>query len=128
VPGDPVLMWLPDRFSREWYLATKQKLGLDYPIMIQFYRYMILLFTGDWGYSSAVQPNYPVWGLIMARIPRTFEILSISIIIATYLGIKAGKIAAIHHKKFQDVIIRLIIYLFMAIPGFVIAQWLINAT
>ena len=125
IPGDPVLYRIPTKALGTLYEIEREKLGLDQPIFIQYLKFIQLMFTGDWGFSLAVQDDVEVWTLINMRLPRTLEVVSISMIIATVLGIKAGKIAGTNRNKYKDMIIRFIIYILMAIPGFVVATFFI---
>ena len=125
IPGDPVLHRIPAKAIGTLYELERQKLGLDQPIFIQYLKFIKLMFTGDWGFSLSVQEDTEVWTLLMFRLPRSLEVVSISMIIATILGIKAGKIAATNRNKIKDVIIRFIIYILMAVPGFVVATFFI---
>lgn len=120
IPGDVVFLRLPERASLEDYLAEKERLGLDKPILVQFIIYIGDLFTGNWGYSYAYRAEYHIWSLIMTHLPRSLEIMFISLIIAIILGIFFGKLSAMHRNGFRDIIIRIFAYIFISIPGFVI--------
>jgi ABC-type dipeptide/oligopeptide/nickel transport system permease component len=126
IPGDPVLYRIPTKALGTLYDVEREKLGLNQPIFIQYIKFMYLMFTGDWGFSLGVQPDIEVWTLLWLRLPRTLEIVTISMLIAAFLGIKAGKIAATNRNRFKDVIIRFVIYIAMAIPGFVVATFIIT--
>lgn len=120
IPGDPVWRRLPSKASYEDYLEERRRLGLDQPIIVQFFIYMGDLLTGNWGVSISAIVDYPIWDLINSHLPRTLEVTIISMFIAIYLGIKLGKISAGHKNSKRDKIIRTFTYLFISIPGFVI--------
>ena len=42
LPGDPVMMRMPDKWTWEDYFAERTRLGLDQPIYVQF-----IIFMGD---------------------------------------------------------------------------------
>src|SRR5271157_2806404 len=86
MPGDPVLAFLPHQHSPEQYAEMRARLGLDQPIIIQFFIYIGNIFQGNWGYSVAISPDEPVWQLVEERFPRTLDIAVFSIILATYIG------------------------------------------
>jgi peptide/nickel transport system permease protein len=118
MPGDPVLAVLPDRFDPEDYLRAYRELGLDLPIIQQYFIYVGRLFMGDWGTSHVLTQGQPVWDVIMERFPRTFDIAVFSMIIAAYMGIKTGVISATHRNKWKDTIVRGTTLIGVSIPVF----------
>lgn len=118
MPGDPAYSFLPQNFTREQYLVIRRWLGLDQPIIVQYFRYMGDLFTGNWGTSIRVSNGTPVWELIWQRFPRTMELSIFSIIIASFVGIKAGVVSARHRNKAKDTVIRGISLVGVAMPIF----------
>ncbi len=121
VPGDPALNRLPVQALGRLYEAEREKLGLNQPIIVQYLIFIRLILTGDWGYSLVISPDTEIWFLIWERLPRTLELIFISMFIATYIGLKIGKKTAFKRNKFQDSMSRVILYLIMAIPGYLIA-------
>ena len=118
LPGDPVLAYLPERFNLDEYNRAFRALGFDRPIIEQYFNYIIKLFSGDWGVSLSIARGVPVWELIMISLPRTVDIALMSMIIATYVGIKTGVISATHRNKFQDTFFRGLSLVGVAIPVF----------
>jgi peptide/nickel transport system permease protein len=122
MPGDPVRSMLEaqgiPRPNPEVYAAMAAQLGLDQPIIVQYFRYLAELFTGQWGISISIARNQPVWGLIVQRLPRTIDLSIFSMVIAATLGIKAGVISATHRNKPRDTIVRGFALLGVAIPVF----------
>ncbi|HJT08120.1 MAG TPA: ABC transporter permease, partial [Stellaceae bacterium] len=51
VPIDPVLAVVGDRASAETYQRVRQELGLDQPLYVQFWRYLVMVLHGDFGRS-----------------------------------------------------------------------------
>ena len=118
MPGDPVLAFLGQRFTEEEYLRELHRLGLDRPIMEQFFTYLGDLFIGNWGISVSINRGQPVWDLVLERFSRTFDIAILSIIISSIVGIKTGVISASHRNKPKDTIYRGIALIGVAIPVF----------
>lgn len=125
VPGDPVLRLLPEKFTAEMYEREKARIGLDKPLIIQFIVYMIDVLRGNWGYSIGVFPRSEVWNMIFQWLPRSLEIMFLSMFIAAFIGIKLGKISASHRNKPSDYTIRSFSYVGMSVPMFVIGYFLI---
>jgi peptide/nickel transport system permease protein len=118
MPGDPILAHLPPIFTRAQYEARARQLGFDLPLFQQFFIYLGNLFTGNWGLSISINRGQMVWGLIWERFPRTLDIAILSIIIASFIGIKTGVIAATHRNKAKDTIFRGFALVGVSIPVF----------
>lgn len=128
MPGDPVLALLVSSGiphpNPDVYDAMVRQLGLDQPLIVQFFRFVGELFTGQWGVSISVSRDKPVWDLIMDRLPLTIDLSVISIVLAAFLGIKAGIISAKHRNKAKDTIVRTIALLGVTIPIFFLGMLL----
>ncbi|HEC38132.1 MAG TPA: ABC transporter permease [bacterium] len=122
MPGDPIAARLAaagqHNPSEGIYQQLKCQLGLCDPIIVQYFRYIGELFTGQWGVSVSIVRNQPVWDLVMSRLPLTIDITVFSIIIASYFGIKAGVISATHRNKTPDTVVRGFALVGVAIPVF----------
>jgi len=123
LPGDLAMMRLHPRASYEDYLRERARLGLDEPIYIQFLVFLGDLLSGNWGVSYVVGRDYPIWLLISQKLPMTLEIMIISMILAIILGIKLGKISGAHKNTKRDHTARLITYIFVSIPAFVLVTY-----
>jgi len=125
MPGDPVLAYLPEgKVNWDLYRALKEQLGLNDPILIQYFRYMGDLLVGNWGVSISIARGMPVWELIMQRLPRTADIALFSVVIAATIGIKTGIISATHRNKAKDTIFRGVSLLGVAVPVFFLGMLL----
>jgi len=118
MPGDPVLAYLGERFTAAQYYAMMAELGLDRPIIEQYFRYLGDLFTGNWGVSVVINRGQPVWDLVLERFFRTFDITIFAVFIAAAIGIKTGVISAKHRNKAKDTIFRGIALIGVSIPVF----------
>jgi len=118
MPGDPVLAYLGERFTAEQYYDMMGRLGLDRPIIEQYFRYLGDLFTGNWGVSVVINRGQPVWDLVLERFFRTFDITIFAVFIASAIGIKTGVISAKHRNKAKDTIFRGIALIGVSIPVF----------
>jgi len=118
MPGDPVAALLPLNHTPGDYEMLAHALGYDRHIVEQFFIYIANLFTGNWGKSVSIEPQAPIWRLVWERLPVTIDIAIFSVIIASYLGIKTGKISAKHRNKWQDTVFRGISLIGVSIPIF----------
>ena len=120
LPGDPVWFRLPDKATIEDYYAERARLGLDQPVIYQLFVFISDLFTGNWGFSYVIAQDSDVWSLIVLYLPRTIEVMLISMFLAIGLGIMFGKITAKRMNSFWDYLIRISMYLVLSVPAFVV--------
>ncbi len=85
VPIDPVLAIVGDRASPQVYARVRQELGLDLPLLQQFWIYTWKALTGDFG--TSVLTTNPVMTDIARAFPATLELATLGTIIGTVLGV-----------------------------------------
>ncbi|MFX0006452.1 MAG: ABC transporter permease [Promethearchaeota archaeon] len=127
MPGDPVLTLLSQaqiRITPEIYNVMRHQLGLDQPLHIQYFRYIVDIFTGNWGQSVGYARGSNVWDLIVFRLPKTIDLAFFSMIIASYLGVKIGITSAKHRNKLRDTVLRSFGLIGVAFPVFVLGMLL----
>jgi peptide/nickel transport system permease protein len=125
LPGDPVWFRLPAKATWDDYYAERARLGLDRPVIYQLLVFISDLVTGNWGFSYVVAKDADVWWLVAFFLPRSLEVMIISMLIAIGMGIMFGKISAKRVNSFWDYIIRIMMYFIMSIPAFVIIVFFI---
>jgi peptide/nickel transport system permease protein len=104
IPIDPVLAIVGDKASVETYNRVRNEIGLDLPIPIQFWRYLVKVLHGDFG--SSVITSQPVLHDLLHVFPATLELSVLALFIGVVLGIPLGVIAATHRGRWQDQVIR----------------------
>ena len=118
VPGDPAAVLAGDQATPQQIEALRAQYGFDKPIFEQFVIYISQLARGSFGISYMTQR--PISLEIVERIPATFELSLFSMTLATVLGIPLGVLAAQHHNRPLDHLLRV-----FAIGGLAIASfWL----
>ncbi|GAA3664962.1 ABC transporter permease [Microbacterium marinilacus] len=70
--GEPGALLLPDNANADDVAALNAALGFDRPILVQYLAYLGGLFVGDFGDSYRLRE--PAIGLVLERIPATFEL------------------------------------------------------
>ena len=92
VPGDPVVAMLGESAVPTDVVAMRHQMGLDRPLLSQYFSYLGGLAVGDLGESTSYRR--PVAQLIVERLPATIELAAagmlVAILIAFPLGIIAG--------------------------------------
>ena len=104
--------------------ATKQTradlemaLGLDQPIYVQYFRWIgALLFQGSLG--NSLWTSTPVMDEIIHRLPVTFELGLLGLLVSLIVGIPIGVYAALKQDSVGDYVLRTLSILALAIPGF----------
>ena len=91
--GDPARLMLPVDAPEDQYLALRNTLGLDDPLLQQFMRSVGGWVTGDFGNSLWQQA--PAAQIVLQRLPATLMLsavtLSISVPFAIFLGIMSAR-------------------------------------
>ncbi len=120
IPGDVIDLMLSqndisaDKKSRSQLEAA---LGIDTPIHIQYVRWIgAILFQGSLGRS--LWQNTPVTELIAQRMPVTFELGLLALIVALTVAIPIGVWAAIRQDTLGDYVGRSFSILMLAVPSF----------
>ncbi|MDW5314052.1 ABC transporter permease subunit [Rhizobium sp. PL01] len=101
LPGDPVMLMSGERvMAPERHAELMHQLGLDRPMYVQYFDYLGGLVTGDFG--SSIVTKRPVLDDFMNLFPATLELSLCAIIVAVFLGIPAGVIAAVKRGTWLD--------------------------
>lgn len=116
VPIDPVLSVVGDRATQEQYEAAKVAMGLDRPMVVQFFSYVGNVLVGDLGQS--VSTNRAVAADLIRVFPATLELATLGIIIGVLLGVPMGVAAAVYQGRAADQIIRVLALLGYSVPAF----------
>jgi peptide/nickel transport system permease protein len=124
VPGDPIAAMLADAGDIEQVNALKRKLGLDQPLIVQYFKWFINMAQGDLG-SSIYGSRQPVSQILLEALPRTLSLAFIGFFIALIIGIPAGIISAMHRNTPVDNAVSLFAFLGLSMPDFWLAILLI---
>ncbi len=117
VPGDPIRMIAGERNVPDNVRAQVTKeFGLDKPLYVQYYRYMVKLFQGDLGNSYQLQR--PVTDILRDSFPNTFKLAAVAIIIEALLGISAGILSAVKRYSFWDMLVTFSTSILVSLPVF----------
>ncbi len=117
MPGDPS-SFFPVTTNPERIALFREKWHLDDPWYVQLKVYFGNLLQGDMGQSATVAPDWPVVDYLAIVFPRTLEIAIIPIIIIPIFGIRTGIMTVKHRNKWQDILVRGVAVLGMALPSF----------
>lgn len=99
--------------------ATREALGLNEPLVVQFITWLGGVFQGDLGQSFTSQA--PVSQEIMERLPATLMLLGLALLFSTAFSLLLALIAAAYQDRWPDHLIRLYTQIGAALPTFVFA-------
>lgn len=100
VPGDPVELMLGENAIDSDKERLRIALGIDRPIITQYFSFIIKAFRGDLGRS--IHSNMPVFTVIAERFPSTIELALCAIFVAVIISIPLGVISAYKQKSIFD--------------------------
>ncbi|MEU4017349.1 ABC transporter permease [Microbacterium sp. NPDC028030] len=93
VPGDPVRAALGLNAPAELVEAKRAALGLDQPLIVQYFRYIGGLFTGDMG--SSMITSQPVSEIISTRLPATLQLALLAVLLVLLVSVPLGVTMAV---------------------------------
>ena len=118
VPGDPVqIMYAQSQGTTPEQLdQIRATLGLDQPIITQYFMYMGRLFQGDLGYT--IRGEQPVLDLLLLHLPYTLVLAGTALVIAVAIGLTLGFIAAYKRGSWLDTTLMTAAILGVSMPSF----------
>ena len=116
VPIDPVLAVLGDHAPASVVDRTRREMGLDLPLIEQFYIYLKGVLAGDFGRS--VLTTNPVMDDIRRVFPATIELATLGTLIGSLVGVPLGVLAAVKRGSFADQLVRVIGLIGYSVPIF----------
>ena len=103
--------------------ALRESLGLNDPLIVQYFHWLINCLQGDLGYSF---DGSSIASIISVRLPYTFELAGYSLVFSAILGIGIGIISAIRQNGIIDYVGRVLAVLGQAVPQFLVGIILIQ--
>lgn len=117
IPGDPAETMLAGSGASYTEIAqTRQQLGLDDPLLVQYGRYMLNALHGDFGRSFF--SNRPVSLTIVEQLPATLQLAAAALLVAVILGLTLGILAALRANTWVDQVAMAVAVLGVSVPVF----------
>lgn len=118
VPGDPVqIMYAQSQGTTpEQIEAIRRHLGLDRPILEQYFMFMARLAEGDLG--TTIRGQQDVLRLILSRLPNTLLLTTTAMAIAVVIGVTLGFLAAYKRGTALDAGLMTVAIFGVSIPHF----------
>lgn len=122
-PGDPVRLMLGPKASQEAIDFVRARYGLDQPVLIQYFYYLLNAARGDFGQSIAFRS--PVGDVILERIAPTIYLLLYGLVISLTLTLTLAVTAARSRGRWPDHLIRFLCVAGVGVPSYFIGLLLI---
>lgn len=122
VPGDPATAMLGDLATEEDIAALRIRMGLDKPLIEQYFIWIGNIFHGDFGMS--VVNNETVGSLIISHIRPTISLAIYALVIAAVIAIPLGMIASRKKGSVIDHVVSVISLAGISLPSFLLGLFL----
>jgi peptide/nickel transport system permease protein len=124
LPGDPSLAVVgSEGASEEMIKIVRQELGLDQPVVVQYFKWLAALVSGDFGIS--IRTRVHVLTLFGQRLPLTLELLGLGILFALLVAIPMGILSALKPNTWVDTAGTILSVSGVAMPQFFLGMLLI---
>jgi ABC-type dipeptide/oligopeptide/nickel transport system permease component len=114
--GDPAAVLLPPEASADDIRRFREAMGFDDPFLVQYARFLTGALQGDFGKS--IRHGEPAFGLVLERMPATFELAGAALVIALALSIPAGIVSAVRRNTVVDYVSTVFALLGQSMPTF----------
>ena len=115
--GDPIAQYAANpRMSAEDKAALRERLGLNQPLYVQYFKWLGLAVKGDLGQSFFAKQ--PVADLIKQRLPNTIVLMLTAEVFTISFALLLGIISAVKQYSFIDNVITTFSFIGFSIPIF----------
>lgn len=121
--GDPRNIYLDEYATPEAWDAWGERMGLNRPLVVQYFVWLGQVVRGDFGQS--LYYDVPSIRLVMERLPNTLQLGAAAFIVSIVIGIPLGIVSAVSRGSFVDYIARGFALLGQALPVFWIGLMMI---
>ncbi len=117
MPGDPAIILAgEDRGDPQVLAQIRAELMLDRPLWEQYLHWLGRVLVGDFGFSWRIRE--PVSALLLAKLPVTAQLATMSFIIGVLIGVPAGVLSAVWKDRPADWAINAVALFGISTPNF----------
>ena len=116
LPGDPALALAGEDRTPEALAAIRQQYGLDQSLPVQFWHFASNALHGDLG--TSIRTGTSVTSMLRTALPVTIELSVLAILLATFLGVGAGVVAAVSRGRPAEWFANAIALIGLSVPNF----------
>jgi peptide/nickel transport system permease protein len=114
--GDPIVLLLPVDAPQALIDQTRETMGLDKPVWMQYLIFAGKALSGDFGNSYRWQ--MPALTLVLDRLPATIELALSALLFSIAVAVPLGVLSAVHRGSWIDTVGKGFAMLGQAMPGF----------
>lgn len=123
LPGDPAALALGLEATPEALDALRRQMGLDRPILAQYFIFLSDVVRGNFGESLFL--GQPALELVLERLPATFQLAIPALLLAVAVALPLGVLAGARANSVWDSIISVLTLGTQSVPNFWIGLMLI---
>jgi peptide/nickel transport system permease protein len=126
IPGNICFLYLgaQDNIDVTQCDRINHQLGLDKPVVTQYFNWMGKVLTGNLG--TSMKTSTSVWGRIKSRLPATLELTILASVVSITLALPMGVYSALKQDKPADVLLRFFSITWLSMPSFWVGSMLIT--
>jgi peptide/nickel transport system permease protein len=121
--GDPAAILLPIGSPESELIQLRRSLGLDQPILVQYWTFLTSALHGDFGVSFLDKRD--AMAVVLERVPATAALAGIGLFFGVLIGGGAGSIAARHPGTIREMVVLFGALIGQSVPSFWIGLMLI---
>lgn len=114
--GDPISIMAPPEATAEQIEQLRAHLGLDQPLVVQYWRFLTQALAGDFG--TSIKWNTPAAGIILDRLPATLLLASTSMAFGLMLALPVGILSAVRRDTWIDNVGKVVALVGQSMPTF----------
>lgn len=122
MPGDAAAVMLGPDASPEQVAALRESLGLNEPLVVQFFSWVGAALTGDLGTSLFI--GLPVTDVLLAALGPTINLAILAQVLAILIGVPAGILAAKKQGTGTDQTVMVGALMGISVPSFLLGLFL----
>jgi peptide/nickel transport system permease protein len=116
-PGDPFSALATDpSIPPSVAAALRAKFGLDDPVYLRYFHWLVAMLHGDWGFSFTSRMD--VSTLILQRLPTTLLVIGSSQILALMVAVPVGVLAGVRPYSIFDQVASTLALIGFSVPTF----------
>lgn len=123
IPGDPAAFMMGLNADPAAVAALRTELGLDQPVVLRYFDWVLGLLQGDFGQSYTYK--VPVTELVVDRMAVSLPLTIYALVLSTLIAFPAGVIAAARRNSPADIGVMGVTQLGVAVPNFWFAMLLV---
>ncbi|MEP3296146.1 ABC transporter permease [Tateyamaria sp.] len=124
LPGDPAIAIAGDKASDADLAAIRERLGLNDPLLVQFWLFFTNTLQGDLGQSIMMRTS--VSQVIFDRLPTTVFLACLAVTMSLLIAGPLAFVAALNRGRWPDTVIRSVFQVGLSMPVFYIGLLLLT--